>query len=892
MKYLISAISVFTILSATVLNVPADYTTLQEGINAAADGDTVLAQPGVYAGNINFMGKAITVGSLFVTTGDDNYISQTIVDGNQSGSVVIFNNGEDDSSVLRGMTLTNGFAFNGGGINCINNSNPTLDHLIISENAAYYNGGAVYLSNSEPVFESVTLADNTASSHGGGIYCSSSSPAVYNSILWNNTPQSIYFYEHGGPNAVTVRYSDVQGGPGGVVINNNGSVNFGNGNTNLDEDPLFILPGVDYNLQLNSPCINAGDPLSQLDPDGTIRDMGALYFELSFGCTDPLAVNYNPGAMNDDGSCVFAPIADDIEVVINEDGYFTLVLTAVDPDGDAVTYSIWSSPHHGTASLTDSTLTYDPFPDFFGNDTLEYIATDSALNSDTATVAITVLPVNDAPFFTENVTDQFMDFNASSSILLFADDLDGDTLYYFAGSDNNNLAVSTVGNSLTLTPAENWGSNVIVTVTVADRNMEDPNYNPEVDGEALFDIQSFMVTINLVGDYVSMSFGAIDYANHTIDIVMDNQMDIAGFQFELSNINDQSSALFTIDNAYEGRAADAGFVVQFEPANLDHNGIVLGYAAQFMPPIGPGNGVLTRVSYNNAGWVGPYLCLENITMTVTDGSEANIFVGSCVTYEVGQGDLLQDGAWDVLDIVQLVGIILQQNQDLTSYQVWASDLNMDGTVNVTDAVYLVNLVMGTPLSKGLPITSSDLALADNQLSLIADAPIAGIQLKFTGDFQFLEAGQAAGLRVFLSDDELIALSLDGTDLRGLPLIRLLGESVRVEGLIVDNSGNSLSLKVDNVSFPIIPSDYVLQPAYPNPFNPLTMISFGLPKADVVDLTIYDLQGRPVASLLRQKIMTPGYHSIEWNAADQSSGIYFVRLRSASFQSLQKIMLVK
>jgi len=217
---------------------------------------------------------------------------------------------------------------------------------------------------------------------------------------------------------------------------------------------------------------------------------------------------------------------------------------------------------------------------------------------------------------------------------------------------------------------------------------------------------------------------------------------------------------------------------------------------------------------------------------------------------------------------------------------------MDGTVNVTDAVYLVNLVMGTPLSKGLPITSSDLALADNQLSLIADAPIAGIQLKFTGDFQFLEAGQAAGLRVFLSDDELIALSLDGTDLRGLPLIRLLGESVRVEGLIVDNSGNSLSLKVDNVSFPIIPSDYVLQPAYPNPFNPLTMISFGLPKADVVDLTIYDLQGRPVASLLRQKIMTPGYHSIEWNAADQSSGIYFVRLRSASFQSLQKIMLVK
>ncbi|NOZ07607.1 MAG: T9SS type A sorting domain-containing protein [FCB group bacterium] len=892
MKYLFCFILFFASLIASLLNVPAEYPTIQAGINAAAGGDTVVVQPGIYTENINFMGKAITVGSLFVTTGDHSFITQTSIDGNQSGSVVIFSSGEDDYSVLTGVTITNGFAFNGGGINCTNNSNPSLNHLIITGNNAYYNGGAVYLSNSEPVFESVTIADNNASGHGGGVYCSSSSPSVYNSILWNNTPQAIYFYEHGGPNAVTVGYSDIQGGPGGVVINNNGSVNFGSGNTNLDEDPLFILPGSDYNLQLGSPCINSGDPLSPPDPDGTITDMGALYFEESFGCTDPMAVNYDPGATNDDGSCIFAPIAEDIDVVINEDGYFTLVLSAIDPDGDAVVYSIWSSPLHGTAGLTDSTLTYEPYPDFFGNDTLEYIATDTDLNSDTATVAITVLPVNDPPFFTQNVPDQYMDFNTSSSILLFANDLDGDTLYFFAESDNSNLAVNTVGNSLTITPAENWGSNVNVTVSVYDRNIEDPDYNPDVDGEALFDVDNFMVTINLVGDYVSVSFGAIDYANHTIDVVMDNQMDIAGFQFEMSNINDQSSALFTIDNAYEGRAADAGFVVEFEPATIDHNSIILGYAAQFMPPIAPGDGVLTRVSYDAAGWVGPNLCLENITMTVPDGNEANIFVGSCVTYEVGQGDLLQDGAWDVLDIVQLVGIILQQNQDITAYQNWASDLNEDGTVNVTDAVFLVNLVMGTPLSRNTTLTQAGSWLDGDQLIVQGDAPVSGVEFDLKGEFNIIEKINKPGILVSYSEDKIIGLSLSGEDLRGLPLVRLNGDHISVTGTAVDRSGNPVELTKGELSQPEQPVSFGLLDAYPNPFNPVTSINFGLAEASKVSLNIYDLQGKVVATLVDERFLAKGSHVIMWDAQNLPSGIYFVRLSAAQQQSTRKITLLK
>ena len=82
-----------TCLFSTIINVPADQPTIQAGIDAAVDADTVLVQPGTYVENINYNGKNITVASLFLTTQDTTYISQTIIDGNQTGSVVKFENG-------------------------------------------------------------------------------------------------------------------------------------------------------------------------------------------------------------------------------------------------------------------------------------------------------------------------------------------------------------------------------------------------------------------------------------------------------------------------------------------------------------------------------------------------------------------------------------------------------------------------------------------------------------------------------------------------------------------------------------------------------------------------------------------------------------------------------
>ena len=72
---------------STTIDVPGDEATIQEAIDSATLGDTVLVQPDTYMESINFKGKNIVVGSLFLTTGDTSYISQTVINGGCDKSI-------------------------------------------------------------------------------------------------------------------------------------------------------------------------------------------------------------------------------------------------------------------------------------------------------------------------------------------------------------------------------------------------------------------------------------------------------------------------------------------------------------------------------------------------------------------------------------------------------------------------------------------------------------------------------------------------------------------------------------------------------------------------------------------------------------------------------------
>ncbi len=125
-----------SISGGTIINIPVDYPTIQQGIDASVDGDTVLVQPGTYVENVNFNGHNIVLGSLFLMTGDTSYVSRTVIGGDQWGSVVTFESGEGSATLLTGFTITNGYYERGGGIIC-DSSSPALTYLIIKENSAY-----------------------------------------------------------------------------------------------------------------------------------------------------------------------------------------------------------------------------------------------------------------------------------------------------------------------------------------------------------------------------------------------------------------------------------------------------------------------------------------------------------------------------------------------------------------------------------------------------------------------------------------------------------------------------------------------------------------------------------------------------------------------------------
>lgn len=154
------------------------FMNIQDGIDTALAGDTVLVLAGLYYENIDFTGKGITVISEsgpYVTT----------IDGNLSGSCVLFINAETQDAVLSGFTLTNGSGtYNGGG--------PDL-----------YNGSGIYCVGSNPTIVNNIISDNVSAfdGMGGGICCENqASPTIQNNIIINNflTPVAADYISGGG----------------------------------------------------------------------------------------------------------------------------------------------------------------------------------------------------------------------------------------------------------------------------------------------------------------------------------------------------------------------------------------------------------------------------------------------------------------------------------------------------------------------------------------------------------------------------------------------------------------------------------------------------------------------------------------------------------------------
>ncbi|MCF7797886.1 MAG: T9SS type A sorting domain-containing protein [Lentisphaeria bacterium] len=156
-----------------------DFTSVQTAINQAVSGDTILIEPGTYYENINFSGKNLVVGSRYLLTQDNTYIGSTILDGNQNGRVVTFENNESRAAQLVGLTIQHGtgtvipdggIQWAGGGILVGFSTAPTLSACTIKNNTLGGPGaGAGIASLGSPNLSGLSIHDNVSHYYSGGL---------------------------------------------------------------------------------------------------------------------------------------------------------------------------------------------------------------------------------------------------------------------------------------------------------------------------------------------------------------------------------------------------------------------------------------------------------------------------------------------------------------------------------------------------------------------------------------------------------------------------------------------------------------------------------------------------------------------------------------------------
>ena len=122
---------------------------------------------------------------------------------------------------------------------------------------------------------------------------------------------------------------------------------------------------------------------------------------------------------------------------------------------------------------------------------------------------------------------------------------------------------------------------------------------------------------------------------------------------------------------------------------------------------------------------------------------------------------------------------------------------------------------------------------------------------------------------------------------------ITNRSLGADGIYLDN------IKIQNYQDVLtgvsgnsqLPGTFALGQNYPNPFNPSTVIKYQLPKGSLVKITIYDVLGKKVATLINEK-KNAGYHQVEFNASGLASGLYLYKIEAGSFTDVKKMMLIK
>lgn len=255
-----------SLLNAATWHVKQDGTgnfyTIQEGIIAATDNDTVLVYPGTYYENIDYLEKSITVASLYIITPEDSLINQTIVDGNQQFRCVTIDDCENAS--LIGFTIQNGLAveyvlqgFMGGGVLIYNVQNAIISNCNIQNNISN-GGGGLFIRYASVALSNNRIHDNWGIEVGGGL-----------NIAGNNT--NVEFDD----NNLNSIYNNFSSACSEIYLNITNFVDIVVDTFMVQEpDYFFILSGNNHSFSCQNSKIEQIDQDLYISPNGNDSNTG------------------------------------------------------------------------------------------------------------------------------------------------------------------------------------------------------------------------------------------------------------------------------------------------------------------------------------------------------------------------------------------------------------------------------------------------------------------------------------------------------------------------------------------------------------------------------------------------------------------------------------------
>jgi len=931
-KLFTSTLFIITFIFSTTINVPADYATIQEGLDAASEGDTVLVEAGTYVENIVW---PATNSIKLIGSGQ----TDCIIDGDSTASVIRFEEDLggiiDSTTLLEGFTITNGNAHltgerYGGGI-FIFSSSPVIHSVLINNNEAMRGGGFYIDTNSDPLLKYIEIRNNSSyAGNGGGIYIrDDSDPIIENTIIDNNEAffsegKGVFIHNNSNPTFLHSQISNHVDGFGvGVhdesspifdyttIVNNssptgNGYGDHGGGIYADDGSNLTItnsiiwynLPKeIEFNDSQSPNFVSIENSNVRMGVSGVITNDNG---EVDWGNSN---INQNPLFCDRDNND-FSLAENSPCVGISQGG---ANIGALSIGCDEMFFQVKHISTNGSNESGDGTVE-NPFY------SIQKGLTESK-DGDT----VKVLP---GTYF-ENIVwpethgihlvgsgsgNCIIDGTETANVIRFEYLLNG-LIDNFTAIKNikitNGNSVSSNGNPV----LSNGGgiylnkhcSPIISDVVIINNSAENNGGGVYCAYMSNPILENVSITYNTAagkggGMYISGSEGiSMPYLSN-IEI-MNNNAESDGGGLYLYKTKPEISELILTDNT----ANKGGGLYLSIHQNVSYpmkNALITGNTAE-----SEGGGIYCIGGMHDSS---SFDSIEVINNEAEKG-------GGIYFYQMGQkmeikNSIISDNSAEIDgggvyltsgSNVRFINMLIHQN---------ISD-NYGGGVygQYSEPIFSKTSFYGNIADFGgglylsytsyyIPVIHNSILWNDSNSEIFLDG--ADINISYS-NFQGGETGisTTGGGSINLGDGNIdmnplfcLSDSSDFTLAENSPCVGTGENGVNMGAFDV---GCEAVLSTDKDGIPL---QYILHHNFPNPFNPVTQIKYELPEASQVQLFIYDILGREVTSLVNG-VQDAGYKSITWHGTDSfgrnvGAGMYFYLIQAGEFRKVRKMVLLK